>query len=71
MIDGDSIPGFMGAMAMSYKIKPSSVLGQLAPGDTISADVVVVEPASGNDAVPDYWLENVKVTASSKSPPAH
>ena len=71
VIDGDNIPGFMDAMAMSYKIKPASMLRQLAPGDSISGEVVVVEPATKNeDAVPDYWLENVKVTAHAKQPPA-
>jgi len=50
-------------MAMSYKIKPPDMLNQLAAGDAISADVVVVEPATkSDDAVPDYWLENVKIT---------
>ena len=57
---------------MSYKIKPASMLRQLAPGDSISAEVVVIEPATKNeDAVPDYWLENVKVTAHAKQPPAN
>ncbi len=62
VIDGDKIPGFMDAMAMSYKVKPPATVGQLSPGDSISADVVVVDP--------DYWLENVKVTAHAKAPPA-
>ena len=67
LIDGDDIPGFMGAMAMAYKIKPAATLNQLAPGDSISAEVVVVGPDSKNaDAPPDYWLENVKVTSHSQ-----
>ena len=70
VIDGDKIPGFMDAMAMPYKIKPPEELRQLAPGDSISAEVVVVQPASGDNGAPDYWLENVKVTAHAKSPPA-
>lgn len=68
VIDGDNVPGFMEAMAMSYKIKPSSMLTQLAPGDSVSAEVVV-QPASQGDAPPDAWLENVKVTAHAKMPP--
>jgi protein SCO1/2 len=69
VIDGDTIPGFMDAMAMPYKIKPEAELSQLTPGDSISADVVVVEPATKNpDAPSEYWLENVKVTASGKRP---
>ncbi len=71
LIDGDNIPGFMDPMTMPYKIKPASMLRELAPGDSISAEVVVVEPTTKNeDAVPEYWLENVKVTAHAKQPPA-
>ena len=71
MIDGDLIQGFMEPMAMSYRIKPASALRQLAPGDSISAEVVVIEPDPNNrEADPDYWLENVKVTAHAKNPPA-
>lgn len=62
IIDGDAVPGFMDPMAMPYKIKPAAMLARLTPGDSISAEVVVVEPAvKSDDAVPDYWLENVKV----------
>jgi protein SCO1/2 len=72
LIDGDDIPGFMDAMAMSYKIKPASMLRELAPGDAIAADVMVVQPDPKNpDAASDYWLENVKVTAHAKNPPAN
>ena len=61
----------MEPMVMSYKFKPASMLRQVAPGDSISAEVVVVEPDANNrDAGPDYWLENVKVTGHAKSPPA-
>ncbi|WP_423787707.1 copper-binding protein, partial [Klebsiella pneumoniae] len=42
-IDGDLIQGFMEPMVMTYKIKPPSVLNQLAAGDSISAEVVVVD----------------------------
>ena len=70
IVDGDDIPGFMGAMVMSYKIKPSSALNQLAPGDSISADVVVMESGSQGDAGAGDWLENVKVTAHAKAPMA-
>jgi protein SCO1 len=71
LIDGDLIQGFMEPMAMSYKMKPASMLRQVAPGDSISAEVVVMEPDPKNrDAEPDYWLENVKVTGHAKAPPA-
>jgi protein SCO1 len=67
VIDGDNIPGFMDAMAMSYKIKPPSTLSQLAAGDSIAGDLVDIESADPN-AASDYWLENVKVTAHGKAP---
>jgi protein SCO1/2 len=64
IIDGDAIPGFMDAMAMPYKIKPAATLNHLIPGDSVSAEVVVVSSGAKNDdAAPDYWLENVKVIA--------
>jgi len=70
VIDGDAIPGFMDAMAMAYKMKPSTALNELKPGDSISADVVVVESGGNPDsAAPAYWLENVKVTGHAKTPP--
>jgi protein SCO1 len=71
LIDGGDIPGFMDAMAMSYKIKPEETLNHLHPGDSISAEVVVIPTDPKNeDAVPDYWLENVKVTGHVDAPPA-
>ena len=68
LIDGDNIPGFMDAMAMPYKVKPAATLSHLAPGDSISAEVVS-EPEDDNGRS-DYWLENVKVTAHSVAPAA-
>ena len=73
IIDGDAIPGFMDAMSMPYKIKPSATLRQLSPGDSVSAEVVVIqvtEKDKNEGAIPDYWLENVKVTGHGKQPPA-
>lgn len=71
IIDGDAIPGFMDAMAMPYKVKPREILNQLSPGNSISAVVVVAQPeAKNDDAVPDYWLENVKITAHGDKSPA-
>jgi protein SCO1 len=67
IIDGDAIPGFMDAMAMDYKIKLAADANQLAAGDVISAEVVVAQ-GKDKDSVPDYWLENVKVTGHGKAP---
>jgi protein SCO1/2 len=70
LISGDNIPGFMDPMIMSYKVKPVSSLAQLGPGQVISAEVVVTEPDPKNpDAVPDYWLEQVKITGHWDTPP--
>jgi protein SCO1/2 len=60
-VDAEAIPGFMEAMTMPYKVEPESVLEQLSPGDSISADLIV--------QAGDYWLENVKVTPHSNPPP--
>jgi protein SCO1 len=59
-VDTEAIPGFMEAMIMPYTIQPAFMLGQLQPGDLITADVVV-EPDK-------YWLENVKVTGHTQLP---
>jgi len=61
-IDNEPIAGFMDAMIMPYTIKPASTLDQLQPGDTITADVVVVQADN------KYWLENVKVAGHSQAP---
>jgi len=61
----------MEPMVMTYKIKPVSMLSQLAPGDVISAEVVVVDhDARDESADSDYWLENVKVKSHSPQAPA-
>ena len=67
IIDGDAIPGFMDAMPMPYKFKPADTPNHLHPGDSISAEVVVVQSKT-DDAPPDYWLENVKVVAHAPNP---
>lgn len=61
-VDNEPIAGFMDEMVMSYQVKPASMLAQLQPGDSITADVVVDQ---GN-----YWLENVKVVGHSAAPAA-
>jgi protein SCO1 len=40
-IDGDAVPGYMGAMTMPYPIPDAHVLSSLALGDEITADLVV------------------------------
>ena len=60
-IDNEPIPTFMDPMVMPYSFKPPAMLGQLQPGDSITAEVVV-QPDN------TYWLENVKITGHSKTP---
>jgi protein SCO1/2 len=66
-IDNDKL-AVMDPMTMLYKIKPPSALSELAPGDSISADLVIVEPDDDNGRN-DSWLENVKVTAHAAPAP--
>ena len=56
-IDGEDIPGFMGAMTMQYEIRPASDLQKLHAGDSISADLVV----DNSGDIEKYWLEKIVV----------
>jgi protein SCO1 len=64
-IDGDDVPGFMGAMTMQYEIRPASDLQKLHPGDSISADLVV----DNSGDIEKYWLEKVTVTPATTPKP--
>jgi len=61
IINGEAIPGFMDAMTMPYPVKPESQLDEIAPGDTITA-YVVVDSDNG-------WLENIVVTQHAGAAP--
>ncbi len=58
LVQHNAIPGFMGAMTMSYDVSKREDLKKLAAGDQIESDVVV------NDT--DTYLENIKVTQPHK-----
>jgi protein SCO1/2 len=60
-IDHQAIPGFMEAMTMPYKLKDIGVLGELHPGDVITADVLVFP-----DPNADYLLDHIVVVAQAK-----
>jgi len=60
-LDHEAIPGFMDAMTMPYKLKDLSILGELHPGDVITADVLV-----SPDPNADYLLDHIVVVAQSK-----
>jgi len=54
MVDGKEIVGFMSAMTMPYPVRDTKLLDPLAPGDEITADVVVDDSGA--------YLENIVVT---------
>jgi protein SCO1/2 len=56
-VDSETIPGFMDAMTMPYKVKPESELDKLHPGDGITADLLVQDEGA--------WIENIAVTGHS------
>ncbi len=60
-VDHEAIPGFMEAMTMPYKLKDASILGELHPGDMITADVLV-----SPDPNADYLLDHIVVVAQAK-----
>jgi protein SCO1 len=60
-IDGQAIPGFMGAMIMPYKLAQPGIATELHPGDHITARLLVADAGSRIDQVvvtaqakPDY-----------------
>jgi protein SCO1/2 len=54
MVDGQEIVGFMAAMTMPYSVRDSKLLTPLAPGDEITADVIIDDQGA--------YLENIVVT---------
>ena len=63
----EAIPGFMEAMTMPYKLKDASILGELHPGDVLTADLLVSQ-----DPDADVLLDHIVVVAQAKPdyPPA-
>lgn len=61
-LNHEAIPGFMGAMTMPYKLKDPNILGELHPGDVITADVLV---SQSSDA--DIFLDHIVVVAQGKA----
>jgi len=60
-LNHEAIPGYMDAMSMPYKLKDPSILGELHPGDVITADVLV---SQGDDAT--VLLDHIVVVAQGK-----
>ena len=63
-LDHQAIPGFMEAMTMPYKLRDTRILGELHPGDLVTADILVSQNADASvfvdhfvvigQAKPDY-----------------
>ena len=60
-LNHEAIPGFMDAMTMPYKLKDTSIVTELHPGDVITADVLV---SQGDDA--KVLLDHIVVVAQGK-----
>ena len=49
-LDHEAIPGFMDAMIMPYKLKDPSIVGELHPGDRITAKILVYPQGPSQEA---------------------
>jgi Cu/Ag efflux protein CusF len=58
-VDHEAIPGFMGAMMMSYSVKNERLLDHVSASDHITATIVRVGD--------EYWLEDIE-TSKLKTP---
>jgi protein SCO1 len=61
VLDHEAIPGFMDAMTMPYQLKDPSILSELHPGDTITADVLV-----SKDSEQTMLLDHIVVVAQAR-----
>lgn len=62
-LDHEAVPGFMEAMTMPYKLKDPSIVGELHPGDRITATIRVQEDAAG---FRNPELDNIVVIAQAR-----
>jgi len=60
-LNHEAIPGFMEAMTMAYKLRDASILGELHPGDMITADVLVSQ-----DPDADILLDHIVIVAQAR-----
>jgi len=60
-LNHEAIAGFMDAMTMPYRLKDAAILGELHPGDVITADVLV-----SRDPNADVLLDHIVVVAQAK-----
>jgi protein SCO1/2 len=57
----EAIPGFMDAMTMPYKLKDPSIIGELHPGDVMTADLLVSQETDA-----DVLLDHIVIVAQGK-----
>jgi len=60
-IDAQAIPGFMEAMIMPYKLRDTRIIGELHPGDLITADVLVSQSADA-----DVLVDHIVIIGQAK-----
>jgi len=60
-LNHEAIVGLMEAMTMPYKLKDANVLGELHPGDVLTAAVLV-----SSDPNADYLLDHIVIVAQAK-----
>ncbi len=66
-LDHEAVPGFMDAMIMPYKLADPSILSELHPGDTITADVLVDQISSDPEGgYKNARLDHIVVVAQAK-----
>jgi protein SCO1/2 len=62
MIDGDDIPGFMGAMTMPYPVGNKAEIAKVGPGDEITADIIVPQDSQA-------YIQNIVVVKKGTAAP--
>ncbi len=60
-LDHQAIPGFMGAMTMPYKLRDTRIIGELHPGDLITADVLVSQTADA-----EIFVDHIVIIGQAK-----
>lgn len=60
-LDHESIPGYMDAMTMPYKLKDANIVSELHPGDMLTADILVPRDPNG-----DTLLDHIVVVGQAK-----
>jgi protein SCO1 len=65
-LDHQAIPGYMDAMTMPYKLRDPRILDELHPGDLVTADVLVPQPAPQGSAGDEVFVDHFVVIGQAK-----